>query len=96
MYHPCFSTGPLTTYQQQVHQLNKLQRFECPRQAILTDIAKEILGWQESGNHVMLLTDFNDAVMDQSVKSWVAQIGLVEAIMWLHPEHPPPMFQCGS
>jgi len=96
MYCPCFSTGPLMTYQQQVWQLTKIHRFECPRMAILLDISKEILGWQELGDHVMLLMDFNDPVMDQSVKSWAAKLGLVEAITWLHQEHPPPTFQCGS
>jgi len=54
MYCPCFSTGPLTTYQQQIRRLNQLQRFECPCKAILKDITTEIIAWKELGDHVML------------------------------------------
>jgi len=60
--------GPQTTNQQQVHRLTKLHCFDNPQDAILMDMAKEILTWQESGNHVILLTDFN-----HDVKSPVAQ-----------------------
>jgi len=45
----------------------------------------------------LVLMDFNDVVMDPSIRCWVANLGfLVEALTWLHPEQPPPAFQCGS
>jgi len=61
----------------------------------LMDLAKEINIWQDKGDHIILLLDFNDNVTDIKVKTWVAKLGLVEAIMWLHPINPPPMYQRG-
>jgi len=34
--------------------------------------------------------------MDLAIWHWAANIGLVEAITWLHPNLPPPTFQSGS
>jgi len=86
----------MTTYQQQVQWLTKLQQLKSSRGAILINITKEIQAWQESGNHIILLTDFKDDVESQSVLKWVATLGLVEAITFLHPTGAPPMFQWGS
>jgi len=96
MYCLCFSNGPLMMYQQHVWRLTKLQQFECPWDAILMDIMKEIKSWQELSDHVIVLTDFNDEVTDLAIRHWAANIGLVEAITWLHPNLPPPAFQRGS
>ncbi len=89
MYRPCCSNGPMTVYQQHLRRLTSLQRFECPKEAILVDLAKEIQTWQHEGDHVILLTDFNDDITDTSVRRWAANLGLVEAITWLHPTNPP-------
>jgi len=96
MYWPCFSMGPQTTYQQQVQRLTKLQCYENPWDAVLIDIAKEIQTWQEFGNHIILLTDFNNDVESLAVQQWAAALSLVEAIMCLHPARAPPTFQWGS
>jgi len=64
MYCPCYSQGPMTTYQQHVRHLTNSNRFECPRDAILSDITKEIRTWQEEGDHIIVLTDFNKAVTE--------------------------------
>jgi len=93
MYRPCFLSGPLTTYQQHMWGLTRLNHFECPRKAILADITKEIKQWQDLGDHILLLTDFNDNVTTQWVKRWAANLRLVEAIMHLHPECAPPTYQ---
>jgi len=90
MYRPCRSNGPMTVYQQHIRRLTSLQRFECPKEAILVDLAKEIQTWQHEGDHVILLTDFNDDITDTSVRHWASNLGLVEVITWLHPTNPPP------
>jgi len=40
--------------------------------------------------------DFNDDVESPPTRRWVASLGLVEAITWLHPQGVPPTFQQGS
>jgi len=64
MYHPCVSHGPLSTYQQHVRKLSKVGHFECPRDALLKDITLEMLSWQDSGDHLIVLTNFNDDTTD--------------------------------
>jgi len=59
-------------------------------------MAKEVNAWQEEGNHVILLMDFNDDVMDMAVRQWAASLSLVEAITWLHQESLPPTYQRGQ
>jgi len=68
MYRPCFSNGPLTTYQQQVQYLTKIGRFLNPQEAILIDIAQELQTWQELGDHILLLTDYNDDIESPTVR----------------------------
>ncbi len=60
------------------------------------DITKEIQKWQEIGDHVILLTDYNDNITSPLVRRWVANLGLVEAITWLHSDIAPPTYQHGS
>jgi len=95
MYQPCFSNGPLTTYQQQSRGLTRLNRFECPQDAILADITKEIRQWQEMGDQILLLTDFNDDITAPWVKRWAANLGMVEALAYLSPETAPQTYQRG-
>ncbi len=92
MYCPCVLHGPTTTYQQHVRHLTNSNRFECPQDAILLDITKEIKSWQEEGDHIIVLTDFNKVVTDAMAHCWATNLGLVEAITWLHPQHPPQPF----
>jgi len=61
-YQPCFSSGPLLTYQQQVRYLAKLNSTDSPKIRFLTDLQKAILEWQVEGNTVILMVDMNDDV----------------------------------
>jgi len=96
MYQPCVSHGPLSTYQQHVRKLSKVGHFECPRDALLKDITLEMLSWQDSGDHLIILTDFNDDITDSEARIWAANLGLIEAITYLHNSTPPPTYQRGS
>jgi len=62
MYWPCKAVWALSTYQQHLWTLGKLKQDLCPKQAILDDLAKEITAWQEAGNMVIIVTDFNEDI----------------------------------
>jgi len=96
MYQPCNSNGPLMTYQQQVWWLTKLHWYACPWDAILVNITKEIQSWQELRDQVILLTNYNNDITSPLVQWWAANLGLVEAITWLHLDTAPPTYQWGS
>jgi len=64
MYRPCETNSPMSTYQQHACHLTSNNCYEYPRKAILSDIMQEIRKWQEDGNHIIVLTDFNNAVTD--------------------------------
>jgi len=57
----------MTTYQQHIQQLTKLQCCKSPRDDILMDITKEVKSWQEEGDHIIVLTDFNEVVTEPAV-----------------------------
>jgi len=93
MYHPCFSKGSLSTYQQHVRKLSKMCRYECPCKELLKDITTEMHAWQDDGDHLIVLTDFNDNVTALVTQEWAANLGLVEAITHLNPAQAPPTYQ---
>jgi len=62
VYHPCFLDGPLSTYQQHCQGLMQNNQCDCPCKAILADLQTKILAWQEAGDSIILLTDFNKDV----------------------------------
>jgi len=70
--------------------------MNAPENAILLDIMKEIKSWQEEGDHIIVLTNFNEAVTEAMARQWVTNLELVEAITWVHNQHPPTTFQRGS
>jgi len=73
-----------------------MRRFECPQDAILHNLMQEMQEWQDEGDHLIVLSNFNNDVTAASVHNWAAQLGLVEAITWLTQGDPPPTYQRGS
>jgi len=57
-----FLNEPLSTYQQQVRGLACLCCNECPWAVILMDLENEIHQWQEGGENLILMTEFNEDV----------------------------------
>ncbi len=62
LYRLCSLDDPLLTYQQHCCGLAKLGQNACPRKAILSDLESELISWQEAGDMIIVLTDFNDDV----------------------------------
>ncbi len=73
-----------------------MRRFECPRDIILHDLSREMREWQDDGDHLIVLNDFNDDVTAATTRTWATQLGLVEALTWLIPGEAPPTYQRGS
>jgi len=72
--------GPLSTYQQHCRGLAKLDRSECPRQAILQDLEVAVAAWQDAGDEIIVLTDFDDDVQLPWIRNFFGQMNLVKAI----------------
>jgi len=96
MYCPCFSKGPLSTYQQHIQKLSQMRWYECPCNELLKDITMEMHTWQDEGDHLIVLMDFNDDVTASDAHKWATNLGLVEAITHLNQAPAPPMYQQGS
>ncbi len=80
LYRPCPSDGPLSTYQQHCRGLAKLNRNDCPQDAILHDLASEVLLWQEAGNVIIVLMDFNEDLWLPWIQNFFANLNLIEAL----------------
>jgi len=80
LYCPCPLDGPLSMYQQHSCSLAKLGQNECPCKAILSDLESELLSWQEAGNMIIVLTDFNEDVQIPWIWQFFASINLIKAI----------------
>jgi hypothetical protein len=82
-YRPCHSLGVGSTYQQHLRFLARVNRgSECPRQAILDDLKKEILRWSELGNSVI--------VMSPRLVSFFSDLYMQETILERHSSLSPP------
>jgi len=80
LYCTCYSDGPLSTYQQHCHGLAKLDRNDCPREAILSDLASEVRSWQDAGEAIIILTDFNKDIRKLWIKEFFEELNLIEAL----------------
>jgi len=95
-YRPCASSGPLSTYQQQVRALAVAQRTANPKAAAITDLCAEISKWQNDGESVIITMDLNDDVRDLTIVREFHKLGLVELLTTLHSSTPPATHQRGS
>jgi len=87
-YRPCYSSGPLSMYQQQVRYFAKLNCTDSPKQKFLTDLKKEILTWQAKGDTVILVADMNEDVRSLAIQDMLRAIGLVDGPTTLHASPP--------
>jgi len=96
MYRPCKADGILTSYQQQLRTLGKLNRDICPKQAILDDLAKQISEWQAAGDTVIVAADFNDDIRSDTIRGFFSKFGMSEVISHGNPAQLPATHNRGS
>jgi len=68
-YRPCYSMGPLSTYQQHVRYLAEKECTDTPKNRFLTDLKMAIKQWQTDGDIVMVLADMNEDVRSPLIKN---------------------------
>jgi len=83
-YRPCFSSGPLSTYQQQVRYLARISCTDSPKDRFLTDLARAIQEWQAEGDTVIVSSDMNDDVRSQKIQQAFRSSGLIEGLTTQH------------
>jgi len=95
VYRPCFSTGPTSTYQQQLrHPDHRLPA--CPRARFMVELLVEIKEWKAAGEQLMILGDFNDDTSQVAFKRRFQELGLVDALAHLHGQPTWPTHNRGS
>jgi len=84
MYCPCKANGALSMYQQLLWTLGKLKWDICPKQAILDDLASEITVWQEAGDTMIVMADFNKDIHLDDLWSYFSKFGMSKVCSTLH------------
>ncbi len=94
-YRPCFSSGPLLTYQQHVRYLARINCTNSPKNRFLMDLEKAILEWQAKGDMVILIVDMNKDVRWPKIQKLLQSVGLVDGPTMQH-RSPPATHNHGS
>ncbi len=95
VYQLCFSEGLLSTYQQQLRHLD-YQRPACPQARFMVELIEEIRNWQQSGDLLLVMGDFNDDTAQPSFKQRMQEVGLVDALASLHRQPHLPTYNRGA
>jgi len=96
LYRPCMLDGPLSTYQQQLWTLGHLKWDICPEEAILQGLVSETQLWQEVGNHVIIIANFNKDIQSPDLNSLFHEFGLEGFFTLLHGNQAPATQNCSS
>ena len=83
--------GMNTVYEQQLEFLKT-----DPTAKFWEDLAQSIVAWQNEGNQLVLMGDWNEEIVNSNLTEWMNTFGLSEAITGLHGPDPPPTFHRGS
>jgi len=83
LYQPCFSNGPMSMYQQYCCRLAWQCHTECPWKVVLMDLELELKQWQEDGEHIIVMTDFNKDVRLPWIKNFFVWMDLMEVLTLL-------------
>ena len=82
--------GINTVYSQ---QLAHLRQDSIP--VFWRDLAWSITQWQQAGEQLVLMGDWNEDITGQSLSSWMDTFDLKEVITNIHGKNPPPTFHRG-
>jgi len=94
-YWPCYSSGPLSMYQQHMRYLAKINCTDSPKDKFLMDLARAIQAWQAEGNMVIVSGDMNDDIRSQTIQQKMRLSRLVEGPTMQH-RLPPATHNRGS
>ena len=101
-YNPCKSSNTQqlqTVYAQQKRYLISKGISTCPRLQFQTDLENEIKTWQQAGEMLIILMDFNENLLRLGpLQSMLLKHGLIDPIRQLHQfgTTPPPTSKTGS
>ena len=92
VYCPASSgTGPSTVFSQQLSHLGK-----DPIPIFWKDLGEAILRWQEEGEQLIIMGDWNENIQGTMIKQWMGVFGLEEAITGIHDGTAPATYQRGN
>jgi len=83
LYRLCYASSPLSTYQQQIRQLAKLNHADCPCMGVITELIHNITMWQEEGGAIIVLTDFNNNVRGYRLKNSMQSDWLKQSLTYM-------------
>ena len=81
----CSGKGTNTVYAQQLEFLHK-----DPTASFWEDLAREIEEWQNKGDQLIIMGDWNEVIINGNLTEWMTTFGLSEAITDIHGPNPPP------
>ena len=98
VYRPCqqFSLG--STYSQQARGLLKEKDSREPRAAWFADLSKEIKGWQEEGDSLIIMGDWNEDVRSNLFQQWREDLQLIDCSLSVldNPQQAPATHNKGT
>ena len=92
VYSPASSgKGAATVYTQQLSHL-----CEDPVKIFYRDLARSILKWQDEGEQLILMGDWNEDIQSPNIQRWMSLFGLVEAVTEIHEGRAPATYHRGK
>ena len=90
VYRPVESIGPSTVFTQHERFFYTKNQDVNPRQAIYSDLAKEINNWKAEGNHIIVGIDANEDVRTGDTNKVFQSLGMRDAIIHRFQPRSPP------
>ena len=83
------TSDTFSAHQQQRRYFRSQGEMRCPRELFVIDLKLQLQEWLNKGDHIIVGLDANDDVRDSPVQKMLAELGLKEAILDMHPQDPP-------
>jgi exonuclease III len=82
IYRPCKSTQRVNSvYMKQYGYSLEKRNGICPREMFLLDLEQEIVNWNELGDSIIIMGDFNQDVRSQELREWSERLGLEDKLL---------------
>ena len=80
----------LTVYSQHLQYFATLGDDCCPREAFIRDLSAQITSWQDAGDRIIFMADFNEDARLTAFQQRFHALHLVETVLSRHPHTPTP------